>query len=100
MFRASRDFSVLSLDGSRAVKERLEEVQPATAPSVLDHYIARPVTETFNQMTLMNYCPQYSTPKQLKMEPSKRRKDVVVIVRPHYSPDPDRPKYEEYSTRR
>ena len=96
MFRALRDFIVLSLDGSCAVEERLEEDQPATARSVLDHYIARPATETFNQMTLMNYCQQYSTPKQLKTEPSRRRKDVVVIVRPHYSPDPDNSKYEEY----
>ena len=87
-----RDFIVLSLDGPCAVEERLEEDQPATATSILDHFIARPATETFNGMTLMQ---QYSTPNQLRTEPS-RRKDVVVIVRPYFSPDPDSPKYEEY----
>ena len=33
MYKASRDFIVLSLDGSRAVQQRLQEDQPATAPS-------------------------------------------------------------------
>ena len=55
MYRASRDFIILSLDGSRAVEERLQEGQPATAPSTLDNYFARPATEPFNNMTLMNY---------------------------------------------
>ena len=40
MFRASRDFVMLSLDGSRAVEEQLNEDRPATAPSALDHYVA------------------------------------------------------------
>ena len=44
MFKASRDFTVLSLDGSRAVQEQLDEGQPATALSILDNYIARPAT--------------------------------------------------------
>ena len=96
MYRASRDFIILSLDGTRAVEERLEADQPATSLSILDHYIARPTTDPFNHMILMNYAQQYSTPKELRSEPSRRRKDVVVMVRPYYSPDPDSPKYEEY----
>ena len=44
MFKASRDFTVLSLDGSRAVQEKLDEGQTATALSILDNYIARPAT--------------------------------------------------------
>ena len=96
MYRASRDFIILSLDGSRAVEERLQEDQPATAPSTVDHYIVRPVTELFNNMTLMNYAQQYKTTKQLRSEPSKRAKAAVVIVRPYCCPDPSGPKYEEY----
>ena len=47
MLRASRDFVVLSLDGSHAVGEHLTEDQPATALSVLDHYTTRPLTPEF-----------------------------------------------------
>ena len=46
MFRASRDFIMLSLDRSRAVEDRLDEDQPATALSALDHYIGRPTTHS------------------------------------------------------
>ena len=35
-------------------------------------------------------------PKELSSEPSRRSKDVVVIVRPYCSPDPNSPKYEQY----
>ena len=34
MYRASREFTLLSLDGSRAMEERMQET---TAPSALDH---------------------------------------------------------------
>ena len=47
MYMASRDFVMLSLDGSRQVEERLEEGKPATALSALDHYISRPSHCTF-----------------------------------------------------
>ena len=96
MFRASRDFIMLSLDGSRAVEDRLDEDQPATALSALDHYIGRPTTPQFNEMTLLHYVEQFTMPKQLGSNPSRRRKAVVVIVRPYFSPDPSGPKYEEY----
>ena len=50
------DFIVLSLDGSRAVEEQLDEGQPATALSILDHYIAHPATPQFQNMKLSSLC--------------------------------------------
>ena len=64
--------------------------------SALDHYIGRPTTPQFNEMTLLHYVQQFTMPKQLGSNPSRRRKAVVVIVRPYFSPDPSGPKYEEY----
>ena len=74
MFKASRDFVVLSLDGSRAVDEHLDEEQPATVKSALDHYISRPATTEFETMTLLHFVQQYSMPRESSTEPSKRRK--------------------------
>ena len=96
MFRAFQDFIMLSLDGSHAVEDRLDEDQPATALSVLDHYIGHPTTPQFNEMTLLHYVQQFTMPKQLGSNPSRRRKAVVVIVCSYFSPDPSGPKYEEY----
>ena len=42
MFKASRDFVILSLDGSRAIEDLLEEGWSATALSIVDHYMGRP----------------------------------------------------------
>ena len=96
MFKASRDFVVLSLDGSRAVEDQLQEEQRATAPSILDHYIHRPNSSHFNDMTLLEFSRQYSMPKTMGSEPTRRRKHVVVIPRPYCSPDPAGPHYEQY----
>ena len=96
MFKASRDFIVLSLDGSRAVDEHLDEHQPATVLSTLDHYISRPATAQFQNMPLIHFVQHYTMPKETSTEPSKRRNKVVVIVRPYCSPDPQGPKYEQY----
>ena len=96
MFMASRDFIILSLDGSRQMEEHLEEGQPATAPSPLDHYIGRLSTPHFEGMTLLHFMQQHSIPKNVGDEPSLRRKAVVVIVRPFCSPDPNGPDYEKY----
>ena len=60
MFKASWDFTVLSLDGSRAVQEQLDEGQPATALSILDHYIARPATPRFQRMKLLQLARPYT----------------------------------------
>ena len=35
-------------------------------------------------------------PKELGSDPSRRRKDVVVIVHPYLSPEPHGPNYEQY----
>ena len=96
MFKASRDFVILNLDGSRAVEERLEEDQPATVPSALDHYVHRPTTGNFENTTLLHFVQHYSMPRVSGSEPSIRRKKVVVIVRPYCPPDPEGPKYEQY----
>ena len=38
--------------------------------------------------------------KELGSDPSCRRKDVVVIVRPYLSPEPNGPNYEQYCRHR
>ena len=96
MFRASRDFIVLSLDGTRAIEENLDESRPATTLSILDHYMMRPALLPFDNITLLMYAQQYTTPKVIGSMPSRRRKDVVVITRPYYSPDPTGPQYDKY----
>ena len=96
MFKASRDFIVLSLDGSLAVEDHLEEQRHATTPSIVDHYCVRRSTSPFNDMTLLAFAQQYTMPKALRTEPTQRRKRVVVIARPYCSPDPTGPKYEQY----
>ena len=96
MFKASRDFIILSLDGSRAVEDRLQKEQRATAPSMLDHYIHRPNSSHFNNTTLLEFSRQYSMLKTKGSEPTRRRKRIVVIPRPYCSPDPAGPHYEQY----
>jgi len=63
MFKASRDFIILSLDGSHAVEDRLDEEQHATAPSIIDHYLVRPSTAPFSNITLLEFSRQYTMPK-------------------------------------
>ena len=96
MFKGSRDFVILSLDGSRAIEDRLEEGQSATALSIVDHYMARPNSPHFNNMTLLEFARQYSMPKSLGAEPTRRSRRIVVIPRPYVSPDPGSEKYEQY----
>ena len=95
MFKALRDFIVLSLDGSRLV-ENLQDGQITTAPSIVDHYMRRPTAPTFNDITLLTFARAYSMPKERSAEPTHRRKHVIVIVCPYRSPDPNGPNYEQY----
>ena len=44
MYKCSHDFIVLSLDGSRAVEDHVQDHGRVTAPSTLDHYLVRPAT--------------------------------------------------------
>ena len=39
-------------------------------------------------LTTLEYAQQYTMPKELGEQPNKRRKNVVVITRPFYPPDP------------
>ncbi len=96
MYKSSREFINLSLDGSRALVEHTQQDDRATAPSILDHYLARPSTATFNTITILQYAQQYTMPKELGAQPNRRSKKVIVTTRPHCSPDPAGPKYEQY----
>ena len=96
MFKASRDFVVLSLDGSRLI-ENVQDGQLTTAHSILDYYVHRSSTPTFNDMTLLTFARSYVyNAEPLSAEPTHRRKFVIVSVRPYCSPDPNGPNYEQY----
>ena len=96
MVRSSRDFVILSLDGSRQVDDRLEEDKPVTVESQLDQYCARPVTDDFDKLTLSEFVQKYKLPKKKGDALLPRKKDVVVIARPYCSLDPAGPHYEQY----
>lgn len=96
MFRASRDFVVLSLDCSRMLDDHLQEGKKVTVDSLLDHYCARPCTAHFEDMTLLEFVRSYRIPKRAGDDITCRRKEVVVVVRPFCSPDPKGHNYEQY----
>ena len=96
MFKASRDFVILSLDGSPAVENHLEEGKHATALSIVDQFMGQPNTPHFNSMTLLEFARQYSMPNTIADEPTCRNKRIVVIPRPYVSSDPAGEKYEQY----
>ena len=92
MVRASRDFVILSLDGSW----QGDEDKPVTVESQLDQYCARPVTDDFAKLTLSEFVQKYKLPKKKGDALIPRKKDVVIIARPYCSPDPPGPHYEQY----
>jgi len=95
MYRASQEFFILSLDGSRQDDDRLEEGnERATLDSQIDHYCARPHHMEF--LTLLEFVQRLRTPKTVGDTPTPRKKDVIVIVRPYCSPDPCGPHCEDY----
>ena len=97
MYRASRDFVVLSLDGSRQVDNGQEEgTAVVTLASQLDHYRSRPTTPHMEGLTLLEFVQRYQMPKSVGSDPVSRKKEVVVIIVPFCSPDPQCPKYERY----
>ncbi len=96
MYTASRDFIIVSVDGTRMVQDHLDEQQPATVASPLDHYLGRPTTPQFESLPFLLFVQQYRMPKEEGAQPLRRSKAVVVIVRPHYPPDPDGPHFEKY----
>ena len=87
MYHASRDFVILSLVGSREVDNKLDEGKVVTIDSYLDHYSARPATADFQDLTFWN---------STGFQRVRRKKEVIVIVRPYCSPNPEGPKYEQY----
>ena len=93
---ASQYFVGLSLDGSRALSDRLDHNLAATNLSSLVHYKARPGTPLFNLMIPLKFMQEYKVTKRDKSRPTCREREVVVIVRPFISTDPDGPKYEHY----
>ena len=95
LIQSSRDFTILSLDGSRQVEDRLQDNSHATVASILDHYVHRPTTPIFAEMKLLHFTRNYSMPKDTGSEP-KRHKMKVVSTRPYCSPDPNGPQYEQY----
>ena len=96
LYRASRDFVILSLDGSREVDDKLEEGSVVTVDSQIDHYCMRPSTPAFENLTLLQFVQKYRIPKKAGDTLFPRKKEVIVIVRPYCSPDPEGPKYEQY----
>lgn len=94
LIQASRDFVYFSLDGSCAVEDQLDELQPTTAQSVLAHYIARLAVLPFYDMPLFHFAQHHSMPRHSGSQPSMRGKKVIAIVRPYCSPDPNGLRYE------
>ena len=96
MYRATRDFVILSLDGSREVDDNLEADRPVTVESQLDHYCTRPRIPNHEALSILQFVQKYRMPKTVGEALIPRRKEVVVIPRPYVSPDPEGPKYEQY----
>ena len=94
LVKSTRDHTILGLDGSRQVQQQ-EGADVDTVPSILDHYTQRPRNSTFENMTLIYFAQNYTMPKELSTTP-KQQKMKEVSVRPHISPDPNSPKFEQY----
>uniref|UniRef100_A0A1X7TE40 Helitron helicase-like domain-containing protein n=1 Tax=Amphimedon queenslandica TaxID=400682 RepID=A0A1X7TE40_AMPQE len=78
LYKASRSFINLSLDGSREVQNNTHEGERVTAHSVLNHYTSHPTTSQFNSITLLDFICQYTVLKELSNEPKMRSKEVIV----------------------
>ena len=75
---------------------KLDEGKVVTIDSYLDHYCARPAMAEFQDLTILQFVERYRIPKRIGDNLVCRKKEVVVIVRPYCSPDPESPKYEQY----
>ena len=97
MYRASRDFVYLTLDGSRQVDSNQEEgTAIVTLASQLDHYINCITGTEMEELSLLEFVQKFRMPKCIGVAPIRRKKEIVVIVIPYCSPDPQGPKYEQY----
>ena len=90
---------ILSLDGFREVDNKLDELKVVTIDSYLDHYCVHPATTEFQDLTILQFVERYRIPKRIGDDLIRRKKEVVVIVRPYYSPYPEGPKYEQTADR-
>ena len=73
---------------------KLDEGKVVTIDSYLDHYCARPAKAEFQDLTILQFEERYRIPKRIGDNLVHRKKEVVVIVCPYCSPDPEGPKYE------
>ena len=70
LVKSTRDYIILSLDGSRQVEERPEDgTSRATVHSILDHYVQRPADAVFEDMSLLTFSRNYTMPKELGTVP-------------------------------
>lgn len=79
LIQSSRDFTILSLDGSRQVEDRLQDDSHATVASILDHYVHRPTTPIFAEMKLLHFARNYSMPKDTGSEPKLATRSVSLL---------------------
>ena len=98
MNMSTREFVILSLDGSRQLRSKLNEENDATVPSAVDKYMTRPASAEFENMTLLTFVQDYNIVKSGSV--SKRRNSAVAIVRPHLSCDPCGNHFEQYCVQR
>ena len=64
MYRASRDFVYLTLDGSRQVDSNQEEgTAIVTLASQLDHYINRITSTEMEELSLLEFVQKFRMPK-------------------------------------
>ena len=96
IFKASRDSIMPNLDSSSAFKHNSEQDRATTTPSILDHYIRRSSNSVFNSITLLAFAKRYSIPREFSAEPNLRRKEVILVIRTYYPPDPNGPHYKQY----
>ena len=92
----SRHHVTLSSSGLVLLKTTWRRVSVPQHSPIVDHYMGRPDSPHFNTMTLLTFAQQYSMPKTLGAEPSRRTKRIVIIPRPYVSSNPAGDKYEQY----
>ena len=77
LYRASHEFVVLSLDGSRQVSSKVEEGTAEEGTAIvtmaiqLDHYLAHPTSLGFEQLSL---CNSIGCLRMLAQHPLQERK--------------------------
>ena len=87
LYYDTRDFVILSLDGSREVDNKLDEGK------VVTHiWTTTVLTAEFQDLTILQFVKRYRIPERIGDDLVHRNKEVVVLVCPYCSPDPEGPK--------